>query len=324
LRAIIEQIRKSVVFLGKRTDKEDPQPYATGFLLDIHNVFHLATAKHVVVDPRTGEFIDSEMQVVFNLKDGKIGLRSVDEIKSRFGVNWLFHESEEVDIAIIPFGLDPQEDDVKTIPDYLFCGTDRLFELYDVFFLSYQPGIQPQKRICPIIRKGTISLINEDKTFYIDAFAFPGNSGSPVFLKPSPIGFDEGVISVGGDKLGSKFIGIIGEYVPYEEVAISTQTGRARVLFQENTGLSKVWSVAFINDIVESEACKQQLGKLRVYRQKLGKLRVYRRGKDGDTWHFCKNCSTWPTSNYVEQVSKQPPGELCNTCRAKEKAGNCQ
>lgn len=51
--------------------------------------------------------------------------------------------------------------------------------------------------------------------------------------------------------------------------------------------------------------------------------RTYRRSRGSDTWHFCKNCSTWPISNYVEQVSKQPPGELCNTCWAKEKAGNC-
>jgi len=260
---LINQIKKTVVFLGKNAEGGKIQFYATGFLVNIQNIFYLVTAKHVVVDPKTGEFIDSGMLVFFNLKDGKIGSRSLDEIKKTFTINWIFHENKDIDIAIIPFGLDLQKDDVKTIPDKLFLGTDRLFELYDVFFLSYQPGIQPQKRISPVIRNGTISLINNDKTFYIDASAFPGNSGSPVFLKPSPIRFDEGSISIGGeDQLGGKFIGIIGEYLPYQEVAISTQTGRPRVIFEENTGLSKVWSVTFINDIVESAVFKQQLEKV--------------------------------------------------------------
>lgn len=52
--------------------------------------------------------------------------------------------------------------------------------------------------------------------------------------------------------------------------------------------------------------------------------RTYRRRKGGDTWHFCKNCSTWPTTDYVEQVGKPTSGEFCNACLAKDKAGNCQ
>lgn len=259
---LTSQIKKTIVFIGKPTVEGKIQLHATGFLVQVQNIFHLVTAKHVVVDSRTNNFIDSGMIVFFNLKDGTIGTRSIDEIKKNFAVNWIFHENKDVDIAIIPFGLDPQKDDEKTIPENMFLPTDRLFELYDVFFLSYQPGIEPQKRILPVIRNGTISLINDDKTFYIDAFAFPGNSGSPVFLKFSPIRFDEGGISIGGDQLGGKFIGIIGSYLPYQEVAISTQTGRPRVVFEENTGLSKVWAVTFIKEIIESNAFKQQLNKL--------------------------------------------------------------
>jgi hypothetical protein len=262
MRGLINEIKKTIVFLGKTTAEGKIQFYATGFLVNIQNIFHLLTAKHVVVDPQTGNFIDRGMVAFFNSRDGKIVSRSIDDLKAHLAVNWIFHENRDVDIAIIPFGLDPQKDDVKTIPENLFLTTDRLFELYDVFFLSYQPGIQPQKRISPVIRSGTISLINGDQTFYIDASAFPGNSGSPVFLKPSPIRFDQGGISIGGDQLGGKFVGIIGEYIPYQEVAISTQTGRPRVVFEENTGLSKVWSVTFIKEIIESSTFKQQLDNL--------------------------------------------------------------
>jgi hypothetical protein len=37
---------------------------------------------------------------------------------------------------------------------------------------------------------------------------------------------------------------------------------------------------------------------------------AYRRRNGSDTWHFCRNCSNWPTSNYVEQQSRPTTGEL--------------
>jgi hypothetical protein len=42
-----------------------------------------------------------------------------------------------------------------------------------------------------------------------------------------------------------------------------------------------------------------------------------------DTWHFCSNCSKWPTSDYDEKYTKPPDGELCNECKAKKDANNC-
>ena len=51
---------------------------------------------------------------------------------------------------------------------------------------------------------------------------------------------------------------------------------------------------------------------------------AYRKVKGRDTWHFCKNCSNWPTSNYDERNGKPTSDELCDECRKKEKAGRCQ
>ena len=50
---------------------------------------------------------------------------------------------------------------------------------------------------------------------------------------------------------------------------------------------------------------------------------AWRKRKDKDTWHFCKNCSNWPTSNYEEKLTKPTTGELCNECRSKETSGIC-
>jgi len=54
-------------------------------------------------------------------------------------------------------------------------------------------------------------------------------------------------------------------------------------------------------------------------------MTTYRKRKGTDTWHWCKNCSNWPDSNYEETTTSGRPttGELDNECLAKEKAGNC-
>jgi hypothetical protein len=49
----------------------------------------------------------------------------------------------------------------------------------------------------------------------------------------------------------------------------------------------------------------------------------YRRRPGGETWHWCRNCSTDPKSDYNTRKTR-PRGNLCNECHAKELAGNCQ
>ena len=49
----------------------------------------------------------------------------------------------------------------------------------------------------------------------------------------------------------------------------------------------------------------------------------YRKRKGTDTWHWCRNCSNWPTSDYVEQNTKPTTGEQCNECRSKDANGTC-
>jgi trypsin-like peptidase len=259
----LKALKKTVVFLGKIEPDGKPKILATGFLVNVQGTYHLLTAKHVVMNPVTGQFRDNDLLVFFNLKSGGVTVRSIKELKDRFNIEWVFHTDSEVDIAIIPFLLDPAEDDVKVVSDDLFLDTKYLHELYDVFFLSYQPGIEPKGSIEPIVRTGTISLLKGDKSFYIDASAFPGNTGSPVFLRPSPIRFQGQSFTIGDDPIGGKFIGIIGEYLPYQELAVSAQTGRPRIIFEENTGLSRVWSASFIQEIIASDAFKKELKKVK-------------------------------------------------------------
>lgn len=281
---LLKQLKKTVVFIGEiHAEENNPAPLqgtllkdinpkeiqfiATGFLVNVQGICHLVTAKHVVnnfivtetkSDKAVRRFIDDKMFIFFNRKDGKIGFRSIGYAKKTESVKWIFHDDEKVDLAVIPFAVSA-DDDVVTMPDIMFLDTSKLQEIYDVFFIAYQPGAESQKRIAPVMRTGMISLINDDKTFYFDGFAFPGNSGSPVFFKPAAVRFGQSGFDIGSDNLGGKFIGIVGEYVPYREVAISAQTKRPRVIFEEHTGLSRVWSANFLRDIEDSVAFKQQL-----------------------------------------------------------------
>lgn len=54
----------------------------------------------------------------------------------------------------------------------------------------------------------------------------------------------------------------------------------------------------------------------------------YRKKMGSDAWHWCRNCSNWPTGtpgvDYTVSRTKPTSGELDNECRSKERAGNCR
>jgi hypothetical protein len=56
--------------------------------------------------------------------------------------------------------------------------------------------------------------------------------------------------------------------------------------------------------------------------------RVLVRRANSDVWHWCANCSGYPSKPVAQRVvaiGKRPSGgELCNECRAKEKSGECR
>ena len=92
----------------------------------------------------------------------------------------------------------------------------------------------------PIVKQGCIARIQDwlsgrARRILIDANIFPGNSGGPIFLRPSSI-------AVPGTKsnLISYLIGMVSAYIPYEDVAVSLQTDRARVIFEENSGIVEI------------------------------------------------------------------------------------
>jgi len=275
----LDQIKKTIVFIGHINPEGKEQILATGFLTNIDEVYHLITAKHVIFKlDKHGNIIDKRENLYsfLNTKEGGMVAIPFKKIESD-GLLWVYHSEPKIDMTLIPFPIAP-EYDIKTIPKEFFLNIGNVFETFDVFYLSFQPGLtipSKDKQIKPIVRKGMISRVNMDKTFYIDGFAFPGNSGSPVFLKPQAIRFSEEGLKIGGDPLGGKFIGLIGGYLPYKDRARSDQTGEIRVIFEENTGLSIVWSVDYLQEIISSDQFLQQITKIKQGRKLNSATKTY-------------------------------------------------
>jgi hypothetical protein len=51
---------------------------------------------------------------------------------------------------------------------------------------------------------------------------------------------------------------------------------------------------------------------------------TYRRRHGYDAWHFCSNCSKWPTSDYDERTSRPTTSELCYECQSKRRNNICR
>jgi S1-C subfamily serine protease len=121
----------------------------------------------------------------------------------------------------------------------------------DVFVLGFPLGLNGKQRNYLTVRQGIIARVNDmldgsSKTFLIDSFAFPGNSGGSVILKPE-------LFSVVGTPAQRQavLVGMALSYQPYIERAISEQTKRPRVTFETNSGLATVLPVNYIDDAIK-------------------------------------------------------------------------
>lgn len=170
---------------------------------------------------------------------------------------WVGHPS--ADVAAIPINAGTLRNELRK---YAFvqsdCNTMLTQALKEegategdgIFVLGFPMGLVNPERQYAICRRGAIARIRdlfEGKAteFLVDATVFPGNSGGPVFIHPEPV-------SIVGTKPINRaaLIGIVKSYVPYQDVAVSQQTGVARIAFQENSGLAAVEPVDHIEETV--------------------------------------------------------------------------
>ena len=110
----------------------------------------------------------------------------------------------------------------------------------EVFILGFPMGITGTSQNDVIVRHGIIARIQDwydgrSKDFLIDSSIYPGNSGGPVVLKPVLWSANQ------RPKIAhARLLGLVASYLPYRDVATSRQTGRIRLVSEENSGLAQV------------------------------------------------------------------------------------
>ena len=120
-----------------------------------------------------------------------------------------------------------------------------------VFVLGFPMNLAGVQRNYVIVRQGGIARISEmldhaSATFMINAFAFPGNSGGPVILKPE-------IAAIGGTPPQSNalLIGMVLSYRTCDDVAYSQQTEQPRIIFEENSGLAEVIPIDYVDQAID-------------------------------------------------------------------------
>lgn len=170
------------------------------------------------------------------------------------------HPDPKIDVAVIR--LDPGfiisnqlefpsfdiDDNAMTMSELRANGVD---DGSLVHMLGFPLGLVNVNSKLPICRLGCIARMSEAQvkesgSFLVDIQNFPGNSGSPVILRP-----DACAIQGTSNLMMSVLIGIIHSYIPYEDSLISGQTNRVVEVRSENSGIANAHPVDYIREIID-------------------------------------------------------------------------
>ena len=246
---------KTVIAIGTKIDNST-RWIGTGFLYVARHendpnrgVVFLITNKHVVNPPSSPAPIN--LFVRMN-REGSLGALELPLGQS----GWHFHPT--ADVAVVSINMQvvtANELSCKWFDETLTpekASEIGVSEGDGVFVLGFPQGnIGTENRNFVIVRQGCIArvqdwLSKEGQNILIDAPVYPGNSGGPVVLKPESTAMQN-------TKSNNRayLIGMVESYIPYQDIAISPQTGRPRVVFEENTGLANVVPGDVILEIIE-------------------------------------------------------------------------
>jgi S1-C subfamily serine protease len=217
---------------------------------------YLVTNRHVFEDNQTN--LIQKVLLRFNLTE-KRGTKCfpVDLVENG-KPRWFKHKDKKVDLAIIK--LNGKNMVNEGIDFYYFrSDTDAIFtKNFDekgistgdgIYVLGFPLGLRGNDRNYTIVKSGCIARVDDEilkkKYFYIDSSAYPGNSGGPVIYKPE-------AVSIQGTKavLNAGLIGVISAGETFSDIAISQQTGRARIVFEEQIGLVRIVPIDLIDDAI--------------------------------------------------------------------------
>lgn len=145
----------------------------------------------------------------------------------------------------IRFEFFRDDEHVATLED---LNTQGVSEGDGAFALGFPMGLVGGTRNFVVVRQATVARIRDaiaghSPEILLDSFSFPGNSGGPIVLRPE-------ITRITGTKSPTKALlfGVMQGYLPYQDVAVSRQSGNERVVFEENSGLAKVVPIHYARE----------------------------------------------------------------------------
>jgi len=244
-----QQWLKAVVSIEVINDKREVKPIGTGFLIQTdNNHILLVSAKHVVNDESNQ--IKKGLAYRINLQSGKSKIISDESLFKAGCGSWFLSKSADVAVRFL---YRYPDSDVITIPQAMFLKDENVQPGTPSLILGFPMGLRSDDYAMPILRSSLVALKTPDY-YILDGFAFPGNSGGPVVYMPSH--------QIGGIKLSNyidkqMLIGVISSYIPYIDTAVSVQTKRPRITFEENAGLCRVVPSSEIIKLINAEDVKE-------------------------------------------------------------------
>lgn len=253
-----------VVAIGSADSENKPNWFASGFLYG-HHTPTTEEPNRYRISLVTNRHVFEGLQEVFL----RFNPQKLDEPARHYSLSlldkngqplWLTHQNKEIDVAVIPINYQKLKKEAMQatyfrsnlhVADVQKLNDLGIIEGDFVYVLGFPMRLVGSKRNTVVARSGIIARIRDTLTksnteYLIDAFVFPGNSGGPVISKPE-------LSAIKGTKSqdASYLIGIVKSYIPYTDVAISLQTKRPRVTFEENSGLAAVHPIDPIQEIIK-------------------------------------------------------------------------
>jgi hypothetical protein len=237
---------KALVSIEICQDDDKAKPIATGFLVETPNKhIALVTAKHVVFADQGNGALIPNIAYRLNDKEERSSLILEHDATSLLKSGWI--KSDKFDLACRLI-VRKHTTDFMTIPYSMFLPVKQLQAGAPLFIIGFFLGMRSEKYATPVLRRAIVARPDANNIM-VDGFVFPGNSGGPVVYEPTVRlgkGFKTGILQ------GDWFVGMVLSHIPYIEMAISAQTLRPRVTFEDNSGLCNVLPADHILDLLEN------------------------------------------------------------------------
>ncbi|MDR0373898.1 MAG: serine protease [Nitrososphaerota archaeon] len=161
---------------------------ATGFFFSENNETYLVTNKHVIDNCITSDI--DEIKIMLHTNSYELTDNEEIAVKLYDGAGnkkWLEHETQEVDVILIPVKLESKHVYAPLSRDFIAAKEyQTLFE--KILVVGYPYGWYDVRNNLPIIRVGNLSSpfgigFNGEKFMIGDVITHPGMSGAPVIMQ---------------------------------------------------------------------------------------------------------------------------------------------